>query len=46
VLLASKGCLQTGYNVYMVDRVIFYDRAWTQRLNSSRGAAPAALATY
>lgn len=38
VLLASKGCLQTGYNLYQADRAIFYDRAWTPKVEQQAAA--------
>ena len=32
VLLATKGVLQTGYNIHQADRVILYDRSWTPKV--------------
>jgi hypothetical protein len=31
ILLATKGCLQTGYNIHQADRVLVYDRTWTPK---------------
>jgi hypothetical protein len=31
VLLATKGCLQTGYNIHQADRVLAYDRTWAPK---------------
>lgn len=38
VLLATKGCLQTGYNVWQASRGIFYDRAWTPKVEAQAAA--------
>ncbi len=32
VLLATKGVLQTGYNIHQADRVLLYDRSWTPKV--------------
>lgn len=31
ILLATKGCLQTGYNIHQANRVLVYDRTWTPK---------------
>ena len=31
ILLATKGVLQTGYNIHQADRVLLYDRSWTPK---------------
>jgi len=38
VLLATKGVLQTGYNIYQADRVLFYDRSWTPKVEQQAAA--------
>ncbi len=38
ILLASKGCLQTGYNLWQADRALFVDRDWTPRVESQAAA--------
>lgn len=32
ILLASKGCMQAGYNLPMVDRIVAYDRDWNAKV--------------
>jgi predicted RNA methylase len=31
ILLATKHCLQTGYNIHQASRVLVYDRTWTPK---------------
>ena len=38
ILLATKGVLQTGYNIYQADRVVFYDRSWTPKIEMQAAA--------
>ena len=38
VLLATKGVLQTGYNIHQADRVLFYDRSWTPKVEQQAAA--------
>ena len=38
VLLATKGVLQTGYNIHQADRVLFYDRSWTPKVEQQSAA--------
>lgn len=38
ILLASKGCLQTGYNLWQADRAIFADRDWGPRVEQQAAA--------
>lgn len=32
VLLASKGCMRSGFDLYVADRVILADRSWSHRI--------------
>ena len=38
VLLATKGVLQTGYNLHQANRVLFYDRSWTPKVEQQAAA--------
>ncbi len=38
VLLATTGTLQTGYNIHQADRVLFYNRSWTPKVEQQAAA--------
>lgn len=38
VLCATKGVLQTGYNIHQANRVLFYDRSWLPKVEQQAAA--------
>ncbi len=38
LLMATKGCLQTGYNIHQASSIIHYDRFWTPKVEMQADA--------